>query len=320
MSASRPLIATCLRVTDLRPEVDPLSGVVTHDLLAVGLSLSDEAALEHALRLAEAWSAAVVAIAVGPPSIDPVLREVAALGVETVRVPEPDHRSPRESPVASSNELAGDEQALARAVAAALSGERAPDLVLCGDRSPDRGTGAFPSFLAHELAAAQALGLVSLAPEPGSHRLVAERRLDAGWREQLSIPLPAVCSVEGAGVRLRRATLTGALATAETPVPTDPGAAAVLRGARERTGVLRLGATRVFEPRTRVVAAPPEDDPRLRVLSLTGATATHDPPVVVGPVDAPEAADVLLDYLGRHGYLEGRLAEGTATREGVEPR
>jgi electron transfer flavoprotein beta subunit len=59
-----------------------------------------------------------------------------------------------------------------------------------------------------------------------------------------------------------------------------------------------------------VVAPPEEDDPRLRLLALTGALVAHDPPTVVGPVDAPAAADALLDYLHRHGYLVDPAADG----------
>jgi electron transfer flavoprotein beta subunit len=39
-------------------------------------------------------------------------------------------------------------------------------------------------------------------------------------------------------------------------------------------------------------------------LELTGALVAHDPPTIVGPVGAVEAADALLAFLGRHGYLE----------------
>ena len=53
-------------------------------------------------------------------------------------------------------------------------------------------------------------------------RSSAERRLDGGWRERLRVPLPAVCSVEGAGIRLRRASLDGALSAAAAPVPVEP--------------------------------------------------------------------------------------------------
>jgi electron transfer flavoprotein beta subunit len=40
------------------------------------------------------------------------------------------------------------------------------------------------------------------------------------------------------------------------------------------------------------------------VLDLCGALEDRDPPVVVGPMDAGAAADELLAFLDRHGYLE----------------
>jgi electron transfer flavoprotein beta subunit len=39
-------------------------------------------------------------------------------------------------------------------------------------------------------------------------------------------------------------------------------------------------------------------------LSLTGALVAHEPPTIIGPVDAEQAADALLSFLGRHGYLD----------------
>jgi electron transfer flavoprotein beta subunit len=295
-----PLVVACLRVSDLRPAVDPLDGSVTRDRLGVGLSPADAAALEHALRIGDTWSAQVVALCVGPESVEPVLRDVAALGVAVVRIPLGDEGDGHRYV----SELVEDERGLARALAAALAPFGPPDLVLCGDRSVDRGTGALPAYLAHELGAAQALGLVALAPvtaDDGRRALLVERRLDAGWRERLRVPLPAVCSVEGAGVRLRRASLAGALAAEGTPVPVDRSlAVAAATGA----GPFHVGAPRPFRPRTRVLPAPPEDDPRLRLLALTGALVAHDPPTVVQPADAVDAADVLLAFLARHGYLD----------------
>jgi electron transfer flavoprotein beta subunit len=280
---------------------------VTYDDLALGLSASDGAALEHALRIAETWSGRVVALTIAPRTVDEVLREVGALGVEVVRVPLAEGTGDSAHPT----ELAGDEQASARAAAVALVAFGSPDLVLCGDRSADRGTGAFPAFLAHELGVAQALGLVRLAS--GENRtLLAERRLDGGWRERLSVPLPAVCSVEAAGTRLRRATLSGALGATENPVPIDEAASAFLRGGREHRGTVHLGPTQPFEPRTRVVPSPAGRTAHQRVLELTGALDRHDPPTLVGPLGAAEAADVLLEYLARHGYLEGPAALGAS--------
>jgi len=298
-----PLIAACLRINDLRPTVDPLDGSLTRDRLGVGLSPADAAALEHALRLADAWAGRVVALCVGPESVEPVLRDVAALGVDVVRVPLGDEGDGHRYVT----ELVDDERGLAATLVAALVPFGTPDVVLCGDRSVDRGTGALPAYLAHELGAAQALGLVAVAPSPGddtaaTRSLLVERRLDAGWRERLSVPLPAVCSVEGAGTRLRRASLAGALTAATSHVPVDRSLAVA---AASGPGPLHVGAPEPFRQRPRVLPAPDDADPRLRLLALTGALVAHDPPTVVEPVDAAEAADVLLAFLARHGYVDG---------------
>jgi electron transfer flavoprotein beta subunit len=44
-------------------------------------------------------------------------------------------------------------------------------------------------------------------------------------------------------------------------------------------------------------------------LSLTGALVAHEPPTIIGPVDAEQAADALLSFLERHGYLDDDQAE-----------
>jgi len=275
------LVVALLRPVDLRTQVDPLTGVVTRDTRVAALSPSDAAALEHALVLGSAWGARVLALCAGGSEADVPLREALARGAEARRL---DVDGPY------LDDLVRDEQHLARALVAALG--ESPDLVLCGDRSADRGTGALPAFLAHELGVVQAPGLVSLTLQDGA--LLGERRLDHGRRERIRIPLPAVCSVEAAGVRLRRASLPASLAAAETAIDVVPGA---VPPARVR--VLRTGPAR---PRPRQLPAP-TGSARERLLALTGALLAHEPPTIVGPVDAPEAVDALLDFLVRHGYL-----------------
>ncbi|HEV3282471.1 MAG TPA: mycofactocin-associated electron transfer flavoprotein beta subunit [Acidimicrobiales bacterium] len=301
----RPLVVACLRVTDQRPRVDPLTGAVHRDRWSIGWSAADAAALEHALRAAEAWGGRVLVVSAGPPTVEPVLIEAQALGASVVRVP-----LDEAGEQAYAEELAADEHGLARRIAAALSPFGPPALVMCGDRSADRGTGALPAFLAHELGAAQALGLVHLefesgAPpagaEPAVLAVLAERRLDGGWRERLRVPLPAVCSVEPAGVTLRRASLAGALAAEASSVAVDRSGDAQRHAADH---LVQVGPTLPFRPPTRAIPAPTGPDPRTRVLALTGALVAHDPPTVVGPVEAPAAADALIHFLVSHGYLE----------------
>ena len=311
--AAAPLIVACLRINDLRPTVDPLDGSVTRDPLGVGISPADGAALEHALRLADAWGGRVLAVSVGPVSIEPVLRDVAALGVDVVRVPA-DHESDGHRYI---TELAEDEHTLARTIAAAIRPFGTPELVMCGDRSVDRGTGALPAYLAHELDCRQALGLVALDVE-GPGTLIVERRLDGGWRERLRVRVPAVCSVEGAGVRLRRASLAGTLDVDNISTPVDRSIdVAEAAGHANPPGPIHIGATRPFAPRTRVLPAPEGNDPRLRLLALTGALVAHEPPMVVHPADPAEAADLLLAFLARHGYIDPDVGAAAAGGEGA---
>jgi electron transfer flavoprotein beta subunit len=302
-----PLVVACVRYTDLRPDVDPLSGAITRDVHRAGLSAADEAAAEHALRIAEAWSARVLVVTAGPAAADGTLREIMALGCDVLRIPWPAESAGPGSDQSFVDDVGGDERAVARAVAAAVRAAGDPALVICGDRSADRGTGAFPAYLAHELGAAQALGLVELQPDDGG--ILAERRLDGGRRERLRVPRPAVCSVEGAGVRLRRAPLPATLAAGRSAVPTAPA-----RVTATHVGTLPVttGPVVPYRPRTRVIPPPDSAAPRQRLLSLTGALVAHEPPTIIGPVEAAEAADALLSFLARHGYLDDDQAGPSA--------
>jgi electron transfer flavoprotein beta subunit len=296
--AAGPLVVACLAPADLRPDVNPLTGVVRADARRADLSPPDAAALERARRIAEAWGGHTLAIAAGPPGIDSVLRQALAVGADVRRVPYGPDDSPEPGTVDAA-ELVADPAELAAALAGALRAVGSPALVVCGDRSARRGAGAVPAFLAHQLGAAQALGLVSLRLADEGAELIGERRLDGGWRERLRIRPPAVCSVEAAGVRLRRASLAAMLAAADAPIPVSPAIPA--SGPRR----VSAGPARPYRPRPRVVPAP-AGSTRDRLLALTGALVAHDPPRIVGPVDADGGVDELLEYLSRHGYREGR--------------
>ena len=242
----------------------------------------------------------MLALSAGLPAAETVLREALAVGAGALRVEWPGggHRSDRPGSHRGDRpgdgylaDLAGDEQALAAALAGAVCRQR-PALVLCGDRSGDRGTGALPAFLAHDLAAAQALGLVSL--EVDGDQLLAQRRLPGGWRERLRVPSPAVCSVEAAGVRLRRAPLPAVLAAQRAVIPV------VTAGAAPRP--MRVGSPRPYTPRTHAVPDVPAGSARERLLALSAVLTQREPPVVVSPASASAAGDALLGYLHRAGY------------------
>ncbi|SFS70824.1 mycofactocin-associated electron transfer flavoprotein beta subunit [Saccharopolyspora flava] len=269
-------IAVALSRSWQRVEVDPLTGAL--GTAHRGETPAEHAALEHALRLAELTGGSVHVLAAGPPETEEGLRDALAAGADRAT------RVDLDTPL---NSLAHNGSA-ARSLAAALP---ETDLVLCGDRSADGGTGATPAFLAAHLDAAQALGVVHL--ELDGDRVVAHRRLDGGAREVLRLPSPAVVSVEG-GLRLRRAPLPAVLAAREAEIAVVPGTppdtAADVVSTRPRT------------PRPRAYPPPSGDTAHRRVLELTGALVDRTPPTVVGPLEPAAAADELLAYLRRQGY------------------
>ena len=292
MTVKPPLIVALLRHTDLRPEVDRLSGHVSRDDRSAGANPAELAALETALRIADAWDGRVLAVTAGPVTAEATLREARAVGASVLRVPWPSRGAADED--AWIADLADDGRSLAEVLVAAIRTVGEPDLVLCGDRSADRGTGAIPAYVAHELGAAQALGLVSVSVEGAGLR--AQRRLDGGRREVLRVPRPAVCSVEAAGLRLRRASLKAELEARRTAVPIASPPSIVTPAA------VQVGRPASHRPRPRLVPPPAGADPRERLLELTGALATRSVPTVLGPMPAEEAADVLLNWLAERGY------------------
>lgn len=270
-------VVACLKHVALRVRADPLTGDVSAEPHAAGMSEADRAALEWALRLGEQWDRDVVAVTAGPPAADEVLRTALAAGTaRAVRVDLP-------------ADAASDSVAAALA-AAVPDGE----IWLCGDHSLDRGSGSVPAFLAGHVEAAQALGLVSLSAEsPGV--VTAERRLDGGRRERLRAPAPAVLSVESATARLRRAPLHALVAARDAGIAVLPAPSGVRREPAGHVGP--------FRPRARALPGPdPAWPARERLLALTGALSERTPPrLVTAPPE--EAADELLRYLRDTGYL-----------------
>ena len=270
-------IAAVLKWVDLRPDVDPLEGTVRHDDRTSGFSLADAAALECALQLGEAWQLPVAAITAGPPGAQAVLRDAAAFGPRRLVLVTADIDAPSE--------------AIAEALAPLLDGAA---VVCCGDYSADRGSGSVPAFLAHQLEAAQALGLTGLTPRtPGC--LIAQRRLDGGRREHLQVTAPAVISVEPGAARLRRASLSGLLAAREAVIEVAEGA--VTHGSR-----VQVMSTAPYRPRPKMLPPPHDPLPRARLLALTGALTERTLPRVVR-ASCDEAADELISYLKDKGYL-----------------
>jgi electron transfer flavoprotein beta subunit len=295
-SSAAPFVAVVLKYVDRRPDIDPLTGHVHTDRRSSGMSDADMAALEWALRLADAWGWPLTALTAGPPEAEAVLREALAVGAnDAVRA-------------------SLDEDAPSEAVASALaSWPLAPDagLWLCGAWSLDRASGSVPAFLAAHLGIGQALGLVGLspvtdeaAPKPGAHPgahpgaqpgvLHVERRLDGGRRERLRVSRPTVISLEGSTATLRRAPLPGLLSARNADITVVPRPAGSDGAHPSSAHEVQIGPLR---PRASALAAPSSElGPRERILSLTRSLAPRTPPKTL-VLDPPAAAAAILDQL-----------------------
>jgi electron transfer flavoprotein beta subunit len=270
-----------MKWVDCRADVDPLTGDVHTDVRTSGASDADQAALEWALRIGEAWNVDVVAVCAGPAAADAMLRDAVAAGAARATRVDVEPFAPSETVAAFIHSSLFDEVSV----------------VVCGAWSMDRGTGSVPAFLAARLDAAQALGLVSLSFDASQPKMIeAERRLDRGRRERLRVAAPAVLSVEGGSARLRRATLDHVLAARLVEIDVrDAG-----RRVDQAVAPIR---TAPFRPRPRVLPAPPSElNVRERILSLSGALVDREPPRLVR-LDPAAAADELLAQLQAWGCL-----------------
>lgn len=267
---SSPVVVACLKWVAHPGE--------PHDERFAGMSPADQAALELALRQAGALGTTVTAVTAGPSGADKVLRDALAAGAaRAVRIEAP-------TTVTSAD--------VATAIAASV-----PDAawVWCGDYSLDRGTGSVPAYLAAQLHARQALGVIEVTIDDDGGAVAATRRLDGGRRELLAVQAPAVVSVEGAVAHLRRAGLAAMRNAGKAPIdvvsPTTP-----LH--------VEHAVVRPYRPRAKVLPPPSGDVAldRLRVLTdAAAATAARGETIALAPAAAAARIErALRDW----GYLE----------------
>jgi electron transfer flavoprotein beta subunit len=182
------------------------------------LNEPDAYALEEALRLKEQHGGEVVVLSAGPARVTQVIREALARGAD------------RAIHVAGDHLALADAFTVADALAAPLN-EEAPDLILTGLQSDDQGFAQVGVLVAEKLGVAHATIVMEVqVPSPGTLRV--KRELEGGWFQWLSMPMPAVLTIQSGINQLRYATLKGIMAAKKKEVRTM--AAAVPAGARQR--------------------------------------------------------------------------------------
>ncbi len=203
-------IAVCLKqvVTRESPvRLDRAGSWIDEAQAGWELNEPDAYALEAALRLREQHGGEVVAVSAGPARVTQVLREALARGAD------------RAIHVAGDHLAAADSNTTSHALAAALRDDTA-DLVLTGLQSDDQGAGQVGVMLAEWLGAPHAS--IVMAIEVSGTTLRVKRELENGWSQWLTLPLPAVLTIQSGINQLRYATLKGIMGAKKKDIRTVP--------------------------------------------------------------------------------------------------
>jgi electron transfer flavoprotein beta subunit len=193
-------IAICLKqvpARDWQPRVDDRRTWVRDQDASFEVNEPDAYALEAGLRLKEQHGGEVVVCSAGPARVSQALREALARGADRAIHVEDDAL------------VTADAGAVAEALASAMRDETF-DLVLTGLQSDDQGSAQTGVMLATLLGIASATIIVEVDVRPPSVRV--KRELEGGWFQWVTLPLPALLTIQSGINQLRYATLKGIMA------------------------------------------------------------------------------------------------------------
>jgi len=186
------------------------------------LNEPDAYALEEALRLKEKHTGEVVVVSAGPARAAQVIREALARGAD------------RAIHIESDALATADAVSVADAIASAIREEKF-DLVLTGLQSDDQGFGQVGVVVAEKLGMPHATIIMEVQASPstgsGQGSLRVKRELEGGWFQWISLPMPALLTIQSGINQLRYATLKGIMAAKKKEIrkvspsgPTEPTA------------------------------------------------------------------------------------------------
>jgi electron transfer flavoprotein beta subunit len=195
-------IAVCLKhvvTRDAAVRVDEASTWIRDRDASFELNEPDAYALEEALRLKEKQGAGseVIAVSAGPARVTQALREALARGAD------------RAIHVNGEALAKADASVVGKSLAAALKDEK-PDLVLTGLQSDDQGFAQVGVILAEVLVLSHATIVMEVQVTGESLRV--RRELEGGWFQWVTMPLPALLTIQSGINQLRYATLKGIMA------------------------------------------------------------------------------------------------------------
>jgi electron transfer flavoprotein beta subunit len=234
-------VAVCLKQVPSRewhPRIAEGHTWVREEDASFELNEADGYALEAGLGIREQHGGEVVAIVAGPPRVAQVARDALARGAD------------RAVHVALDRLPSADGLAVARCLADAVAPEGF-DLVLTGTQSDDAGSGVTGIGVAEYLGIPHASLVLEMHVD--GDRVRVKRELEDGWSQWLSMPLPALVTVQSGQRPLRYATLKGIMAAKKKEIRVVT--ATLPREASEIVS-LRLPSRRKA---TRVLTGPPAE-------------------------------------------------------------
>jgi electron transfer flavoprotein beta subunit len=224
-----------------QPRIDESGRGVREQDASFEMNEPDAYALEEALRLRETHGGEVVVCTAGPARASQVLREALARGAD--RAIHVEHADLASVAVGSS--------VVAAALADAIREERF-DLVLTGLQSDDLGAAQTGVILAERLGVPHATIVMDVQVEGSNVRV--KRELEGGWFQWITMPLPALLTIQSGINQLRYATLKGIMAAKKKEIR------AVVPGALPptRTRIVSLDVPRKTKETQLIPGAPAE--------------------------------------------------------------
>ncbi len=252
-------IAVCIKQVPTRewqPRLDDAKTWIREQDASYEMNEPDAYALEAALRLREAHGGEVVVCSAGPPRVQQVIREALARGAD------------RAVHVEDEMLAAADAGMVAEALAAAMVEERF-DLVLTGLQSEDQGHGQTGVILGERLGMPHSTIIMEVEVHAsstevgeGAHALArpsvrVKRELEGGWFQWVTMPLPALLTIQSGINQLRYATLKGIMGAKKKEIRRVPMPA----GIQPSQQVVSL-AVPVRSKETRILDGSPADTAR----------------------------------------------------------
>jgi electron transfer flavoprotein beta subunit len=193
-------IAVCIKQVPTRewqPRLDDSRTWIREADAAFEMNEPDAYALEEALRLKEKHGGEVVVCSAGPARVAQVIREALARGAD------------RAIHVEADSLASADAFVTAGALATAMKEDRF-DLTLTGLQSDDQGFAQVGVILAEKLGLPHATIIMEVQADGSSVQV--KRELEGGWFQWVTMPLPAVLTIQSGINQLRYATLKGIMA------------------------------------------------------------------------------------------------------------